>query len=361
VIDQQKAITVLGDDVCRACSKIFGSEIQCPSCRNEWQWQQPIFDYTKFGDLEAETIQALRFLESYRIPDGVISRLVESEPYNRMSREEILVRVTEFKKFMALLVINHKKNRRVEMLSKEVDEIWHTHILFTKEYQDFCKMLVGEYVHHAPNVPVDERDSSPIRNYPIAGTRNFNEDYQKYFGMPHPLWKASDGPEARDLKGKTRKKRIALAVTLSLNAMLVAFLVRELLSAGSTTALIYTAGAFVPVLFGGILWSRLSKDPYNKRMTATVVMVTFVALLGTAVIVTIQCEFDEGTKKATVAGFAVLFSVISLLFAVGREKRFKKQDYSKKGGCGGSVGVGYGSSDGAGAGCGGGGCGGGGC
>lgn len=34
--------------------------------------------------------------------------------------------------------------------SKQLDEIWHTFILYTKDYQTFCNEGLGEFVHHIP-------------------------------------------------------------------------------------------------------------------------------------------------------------------------------------------------------------------
>lgn len=34
--------------------------------------------------------------------------------------------------------------------SKQLDEIWHTFILFTKDYYTFCKDGLGKFVHHIP-------------------------------------------------------------------------------------------------------------------------------------------------------------------------------------------------------------------
>jgi len=35
--------------------------------------------------------------------------------------------------------------------SKPVDNMWHTFILFTKDYEKFCEDYLGRFVHHAPN------------------------------------------------------------------------------------------------------------------------------------------------------------------------------------------------------------------
>lgn len=44
-------------------------------------------------------------------------------------------------------------------VSKPVDPFWHTHILFTKEYTQFCIDVVNAYMHHEP---LDESDSAEV-------------------------------------------------------------------------------------------------------------------------------------------------------------------------------------------------------
>lgn len=35
--------------------------------------------------------------------------------------------------------------------SKPVDNMWHTFILHTKDYEKFCEEYLGRFVHHVPN------------------------------------------------------------------------------------------------------------------------------------------------------------------------------------------------------------------
>ncbi len=37
----------------------------------------------------------------------------------------------------------------------EIDDMWHTFLLFTKAYQDFCHTYLGRFVHHLPKTPSD--------------------------------------------------------------------------------------------------------------------------------------------------------------------------------------------------------------
>ena len=58
-----------------------------------------------------------------------------------------------------------------------VDEVWHDHILHTKNYTDFCNKMFGEYLHHIPkNLSAnDEFDPNPTI-----------ELYTQLYGYPPP-------------------------------------------------------------------------------------------------------------------------------------------------------------------------------
>ncbi len=55
----------------------------------------------------------------------------------------------EYQKFMGLVALGH---RGLGMFSSEVDKIWHAHILNTALYEQFCNMICGRIIHHAPNL-----------------------------------------------------------------------------------------------------------------------------------------------------------------------------------------------------------------
>jgi len=37
--------------------------------------------------------------------------------------------------------------------TREIDEFWHNHILYTKQYTHDCQQIFGFYLHHVPNSP----------------------------------------------------------------------------------------------------------------------------------------------------------------------------------------------------------------
>ena len=65
--------------------------------------------------------------------------------------------------------------------SRDVDEVWHAHILFTKDYHQACLALCGHFVHHTPTS--DEEQAHGNRHY--ANTLSL---YQATFGQRHPSW-----------------------------------------------------------------------------------------------------------------------------------------------------------------------------
>lgn len=47
-------------------------------------------------------------------------------------------------------MINQANNRLVSMPSQVIDLAWHEFILFTREYEQFCKQGFGHFLHHTP-------------------------------------------------------------------------------------------------------------------------------------------------------------------------------------------------------------------
>ena len=58
-----------------------------------------------------------------------------------------------------------------------VDAIWHTHLLYTAEYANFCQQVFGQFIHHTPcdvlklsADEIDEWNSWMFAGYPSAFT-----------------------------------------------------------------------------------------------------------------------------------------------------------------------------------------------
>lgn len=59
--------------------------------------------------------------------------------------------------------------------SRDIDEAWHSHILYTNDYIDFCKEVFGFYLHHFPQHGRDEKTTTEELR------RSFTEETQKFY------------------------------------------------------------------------------------------------------------------------------------------------------------------------------------
>jgi hypothetical protein len=95
-----------------------------------------------------------------------------------LSGEQIELGITEFKKYMTLFALGYEE---LGMISPDVDEIWHSFILFTEEYTRFCNSIFGKYIHHAPNT---SRNPQLSRECVV----NFTDAYTRVFGPLPDIW-----------------------------------------------------------------------------------------------------------------------------------------------------------------------------
>ena len=80
----------------------------------------------------------------------------------KITRAEAEILFGDVKKFLALCVTIPQSQSLSP--TKAIDQGWHTFLLFTKDYAQFCKDYCGCYVHHQPEDPfaeVKDYDSVP--------------------------------------------------------------------------------------------------------------------------------------------------------------------------------------------------------
>ena len=65
------------------------------------------------------------------------------------------------------------------LLSKDVDEFWHTHILQTIKYTEDCEEVFGKYLHHAPHIG---EVTSADKEKRVALAEKTRRLYQREFG-----------------------------------------------------------------------------------------------------------------------------------------------------------------------------------
>src|SRR6266581_5111074 len=51
-----------------------------------------------------------------------------------------------------IVLVKHPEDIEEIVVSKDVDEFWHTHILHTMKYTEDCEKVFGTYLHHNPDI-----------------------------------------------------------------------------------------------------------------------------------------------------------------------------------------------------------------
>jgi hypothetical protein len=83
----------------------------------------------------------------------------------------------ELRRYLAVRLVT---GRPVSMLSRPVDSVWHSCLLFTRLYAELCESVFGSFVHHDPSTESIEALES--------GWSEFESEYTRLFGPPGPLW-----------------------------------------------------------------------------------------------------------------------------------------------------------------------------
>lgn len=86
------------------------------------------------------------FVASYRFPPGLDKRLRLTFPdRSDADRREIIEGLRDW-----FCIAQDAGRRSLSMPSKAVDEAWHTFILDTRAYREFCRSALGRYYDHVP-------------------------------------------------------------------------------------------------------------------------------------------------------------------------------------------------------------------
>jgi hypothetical protein len=109
-------------------------------------------------------------------PQPVLSRYKKDYPDNLLSAEKAWRELLKFFWLCQKHQADKKNNPQDESLDfscgmlgliSDIDDMWHTFLLFTEEYASFCHEYFGEFIHHAPNVEKTpfERRAPSIEKY----------------------------------------------------------------------------------------------------------------------------------------------------------------------------------------------------
>ena len=89
----------------------------------------------------------------------IVNRYKRDFPGNSLSPENALEELLKFFWLSHKQLIDKEKYPNNEALKfscaihkemAEIDDMWHTFLLFTKDYMNFCEKYFKYYIHHAP-------------------------------------------------------------------------------------------------------------------------------------------------------------------------------------------------------------------
>ena len=91
-----------------------------------------------------------------------------------------LAQVThEIELYRRFLFLSYRYGERQIVPSREIDRVWHTHILDTAKYREDCEQLFGHFVDHWPYFGIrDEQDRQAL----VAAFDDKKRLFEQYFG-----------------------------------------------------------------------------------------------------------------------------------------------------------------------------------
>lgn len=129
-------------------------------------------------------VESLLEVLKYKNKD-VIHRYEQDYPHNKLKGKDAF---NELLKFF-WIAQRHKTAKKLSPENKElnftcaiypemseIDDMWHTFLLFTKDYMSFCKNYFDEYIHHVPNTKEE-----PIND------AQFEDDLNKYLSFVYDV------------------------------------------------------------------------------------------------------------------------------------------------------------------------------
>jgi len=127
--------------------------------------------------------QIISQVMQYEMPD-IIKRCQKDFGY---TDDDMLMLERELKRYLILCALKENSEITINMYSADVDNLWHSFILFTKEYASFCDANGHHFIHHSPRVNdtlTDEELLEARKDF-----RSFVEKYEKLFNEEiHPIW-----------------------------------------------------------------------------------------------------------------------------------------------------------------------------
>lgn len=134
------------------------------------------------GQAAAKRLETPRLEDvlAYKNPE-VVARFLDSYPIDPADAEDLF---TETKRWLWLSML--ERGRRpwlaVTYSMFAIDEMWHTFLMFTRDYAEFCFRFFGEYIHHQPTHRREQRRAERLaQKDPEAFARSFRRKMERQY------------------------------------------------------------------------------------------------------------------------------------------------------------------------------------
>ncbi|NJD23940.1 MAG: hypothetical protein FIB06_00895 [Betaproteobacteria bacterium] len=102
-------------------------------------------------------LRRLEFIRVFALPKGLFERLRKRRP--GLSHKDCELVAHALRQFFLAYAMSGR--RFVSMPSQVVDDLWHEFILYTRNYEYFCRLAFGGFLHHTPAVVLaDDRQAN---------------------------------------------------------------------------------------------------------------------------------------------------------------------------------------------------------
>jgi hypothetical protein len=132
-----------------------------------------------WGMTMATAAEVLARAEKFNM-DDIVDRYAEE---TRLPTEVVREHKIELLRFLSLCATSDASYG----MRGPIDEFWHTFIIFTEKYQNFCEKVAGGFIHHFPIRHTDKGHEQP----PVEDSyQRFLKDYKAAYGREAPphIW-----------------------------------------------------------------------------------------------------------------------------------------------------------------------------
>ncbi|MGC2310314.1 MAG: hypothetical protein WA432_01680 [Candidatus Babeliaceae bacterium] len=131
-----------------------------------------------------EKRQIIDAIMNYPMPN-VIKRCQKDFDY---TDEDMVILERELKHYLALSAFSKDDEAGNGMYSQDVDHLWHSFILFTKDYASFGDKYIGRFIHHVPETKTGRKFPGELELV-AQDFQQFIKNYEEIFEEEvHPIW-----------------------------------------------------------------------------------------------------------------------------------------------------------------------------